>query len=105
MVNATLENKARSWAEKVAAGACGRHENGNAKACASDLSVGNPQGWLRAAENVGTATPRTNVDAVIEKFLDSRGHRANILSPNIDSVGVGIAYTPTSVYVVQEVGS
>lgn len=55
--------------------------------------------WLRAAENVGWATIRdindpaqvtSAVDRLHEGFMNSEGHRANILQAQHDHVGIGV---------------
>lgn len=43
-----------------------------------------------------------NVTAAEQAFMNSPGHRANILNPNYKQVGIGVRYSPQgSVYVVQ----
>ncbi|WP_325535473.1 CAP domain-containing protein [Sporomusa sp.] len=43
-----------------------------------------------------------NVTAAEQAFMNSPGHRANILNPNYKQVGIGVKYSPQgSVYVVQ----
>ena len=54
--------------------------------------------WERWAENVGTAR---DVQAVHRAFMDSPGHRANILGPDLTSMGVGIAARPDGIYVTE----
>jgi uncharacterized protein YkwD len=53
-----------------------------------------------AAENIGT---NSNVTAAHRAFMNSAGHRANILGANYTEIGVGVRYGPGGVvYVVQE---
>lgn len=53
-----------------------------------------------AGENLAI---NTSVDSAERAFMNSPGHRANILSPNYSQVGVGVAHSSNgSVYVVQE---
>lgn len=53
-----------------------------------------------AGENLAI---NTNVTTAEKAFMNSSGHRANILSPNYTEVGVGVRYDSTgSAYVVQE---
>ncbi|WP_245823942.1 CAP domain-containing protein [Sporomusa malonica] len=53
-----------------------------------------------AGENLAI---NSNVTAAEKAFMNSSGHRANILSPNYTEVGVGVRYDSAgSVYVVQE---
>lgn len=53
-----------------------------------------------AGENLAI---NTNVNTAETAFMNSSGHRANILSPNYTDVGLGVAYDAKgSAYVVQE---
>lgn len=54
---------------------------------ASDITTGLPAGWTNAGENVGFGG---SVDQVMQSFINSDGHRANILDPNFNSIGVGV---------------
>lgn len=56
--------------------------------------------YRAAGENLAI---NTNVTAAEKAFMNSSGHRANILNPNYNEVGVGVRTSPSgSVYVVQE---
>lgn len=100
-VHSALTNKARYWSRWMAAGNCGR-SNGMAKICHSTLAGGIGVAWTMLAENVGMATPRSNVIGVIKGLEASPGHRANILNSTVDWVGVGVAYDGNAVYITQE---
>jgi uncharacterized protein YkwD len=52
--------------------------------------------WSRVGENIagGSSTP----EAVVQQWMNSAPHKANILSPNFTDVGVGYAYASTSTY-------
>ncbi|MPN24443.1 hypothetical protein SDC9_171842 [bioreactor metagenome] len=57
-------------------------------------------GYSYAGENLAI---NSNVDAAEVAFMNSSGHRANILSKNFTEVGIGVKYAPSGqVYVVQE---
>lgn len=57
-------------------------------------------GYTYAGENLAI---NSNVDAAEVAFMNSSGHRANILSKNFTEVGIGVRYAPSGqVYVVQE---
>lgn len=43
-----------------------------------------------------------SVDAAEQAFMNSPGHRANILNANYTEVGIGVRYDGSQVYVVQE---
>ena len=70
--------------------------------CHSSLAGGISIPWSWLAENVGAASPRTNVQGVIEGFAHSPGHAANILSPNAKYAGIGVATAGNSVFVTEE---
>ena len=56
--------------------------------------------YRAAAENIAI---NTSVEGAQKAFMNSSGHRANILSSNYTSVGVGVAYAADGrVYVAQE---
>ncbi len=52
-----------------------------------------------AGENLAI---NSSVDRAEVAFMNSSGHRANILNPNFTEVGIGVRYKGGSVYVVQE---
>ena len=57
-------------------------------------------GYSYAGENLAI---NSNVAAAEKAFMNSSGHRANILNPNYTEVGVGVRYDAKgSAYVVQE---
>ena len=50
------------------------------------VSVGENLAW--GEENAGTP------EEIVEGWMDSSGHRANILRPEFQEIGVGLAYEP-----------
>ena len=52
--------------------------------------------WRAAGENIAAGYPTAR--AVVDGWLKSPGHCANIMSSNFKEVGVGYAYTTTSTY-------
>ena len=52
--------------------------------------------WRAAGENIAAGYPTAR--AVVDGWLKSAGHCANIMSANFKEVGVGYAYTTTSTY-------
>jgi uncharacterized protein YkwD len=54
--------------------------------------------WTALAENVGSAP---SADAAHGAFMNSQGHRVNILKPSVDYLGVGCYRTNGAVWVVQ----
>lgn len=56
--------------------------------------------YTYAGENLAI---NSNVDAAQVAFMNSSGHRANVLSSHFTEVGIGVRYAPSGpVYVVQE---
>ncbi len=92
-VDPGLSRKAQDWAEQLAATRSLRH---------SDLTVGVPDGWTSLAENVGSGTSTADMHA---RFMASTLHRANILEPRSNRVGIGVATgSDGRLYVVEEFG-
>ncbi len=52
--------------------------------------------WTTYAENI--AAGYQTASAAVQAWMQSPGHRANILSPSVDHIGVGYAYNPNSYY-------
>jgi hypothetical protein len=82
--------KAQAWADHMAATGVLEH---------SDLWADMPPGGFAVGENVGQGP---SLDAVNAAFLQSPKHRANLLDPQWNWVGTGIARTPNgTLFVVQ----
>jgi uncharacterized protein YkwD len=60
-----------------------------------DLTVFTPY-WLRLGENVGRGP---SVESLHAAFMASPGHRANILQPDYDHVGVGVTLDGSTIWV------
>jgi uncharacterized protein YkwD len=84
-----LNAKAQAWAEKLAR---------DGKLSHSDLSSGVPSCWRSLGENVGYGA---SAAAVEDAYMNSSGHRANILQSKWKYVGVGWAQAGNRVYTVQ----
>jgi uncharacterized protein YkwD len=62
-----------------------------------------PMGWTSAAENVAAGYA---VDAVVAGWMDSPGHRANILNPTATHIGIGYAVSASgTTYFTQDFAS
>ena len=60
-----------------------------------------PSGWSRVAENISATTaPNPTGTSSVAQLMGSTGHRANILTPQFNYLGVGVAKSPTSNWVV-----
>lgn len=79
-INWTAQAKAQAWAEQLASEGRLRH---------SVLTDG-MQGvtWCGLGENVGYGP---SVKAINDAYMNSPGHRANIVNPAFNSMGVGYA--------------
>ena len=107
-INGDLTNKAQSWADHLA-----RSSGGNCSMATlqhSNLAVGAPGGWRMLGENVGCRIAPGDVASFVsplqQSFMNSPGHRANILNGSFNVTGVGLAWAPASTnngwYVVYE---
>lgn len=77
--NGTLGTKAQRWAEQLAATCSLSH---------STLTDGAPSNWKLLGENVGRGG---SIEAIHTSYLDSPGHRANIMEPRFTQIGTGYA--------------
>ena len=90
-VNIDLYLKAQGWSDQMANAQRLYHSN---------LADGNGYNWYRLGENVGYGY---SIEQVHSAFMNSSGHRANILDGGFNRIGVGVTRTPDGRYwVVQE---
>jgi len=90
-VNVDLYLKASAWSNQLANDGYLHHSN---------LADGNGYNWYRLGENVGYGY---SLEQVQNAFMNSPGHRANILDGGFNRIGVGVTRTPDGRYwVVQE---
>ncbi len=82
-VDIRMTNAARDWAEEMV-------DRGHL-VHAPDITVGAPTGWRKAGENIGRGS---GVTGLVSAFMNSPGHRANVLDPAFTRIGVGVAHTP-----------
>lgn len=101
-VNWNLEDKAHLWAAWMAGGGCGRGANGVPTICHSNLTSGITVNWSLLEENVGAASPASNVMGIAVGFERSPLHSANMLNRKVTAIGVGVAYSGNVVMVAQE---
>ena len=88
-VDSALTSAARSWAAKMARDGTISH----------NVGIGSQVTASKLSENVGMGA---TVDSVHQNFLNSPGHRANMVDRGVNSVGVGVAYANGYVFVVQD---
>lgn len=91
------DNFAREWSTFMAGGGCVQRDG--VQLChrqnlAMIASMVSPRGWTRAGENVGTVPDGGTVEALHQAFLNSASHRANLLSPYYNAVGIGVHFDP-----------
>jgi hypothetical protein len=77
--NAAMNAVAQSWAQQMAANGQMTHN--------PNYSTQIPAGWSAAGENV--ATGHRSPTLVVDAWMNSAGHRANILSTSYNSIGAG----------------
>ncbi len=75
---------ARSWSWQMAAAARLAHN----PALVGDLAASGSGGWTAIAENVGYG-PAGSPDSLFRAYMNSAGHRANILDRSMRYLGVG----------------
>ena len=56
--------------------------------------------WQKLGENVGCGD--VNVDELEQKFMESPKHRANIMDPTFDTIGIGIVMKGDVMFVTQQ---
>ncbi|HEY63902.1 MAG TPA: CAP domain-containing protein [Caldilineae bacterium] len=87
-----LRTAARQHAQDMAEHDFFSHTGSDGSSLADRINRVNYPNWLYAAENIaaGFAQP----EDVVQAWLNSPAHRANILHPNLKEIGVGYAYDP-----------
>lgn len=87
-LNSVLHEAAQGHAEDMLARGYFAHESPSG-ATVRQRSRKAGYDWASIGENI--AFGQTSVDEVVETWMDSPGHRKNILSPNFSELGVGLA--------------
>ena len=89
-INETLMAKAQAWSDYLASVRTLQH---------SSLGDAVDPGWWMLGENVGYGP---SVEAIERAFMNSPGHRANILNPEFNWAGTGVAVSGNgTVFLVQ----
>ena len=89
-MNKQFADRALNWARELARCRCLKHRQG---------PYGAPAGWYAAAENVGRGW---SLEQVHRAFLNSPGHRENILTRRFTHIGTGVARAANGeIFVVQ----
>jgi uncharacterized protein YkwD len=88
-VNVQLSQAAQRYSDVLATDACFAHTCGPLPEMTQrDAQVGY-DGWTAIGENIAAGYPTP--EAVVAGWMNSEGHRANILSPNYREIGIGLA--------------
>ena len=80
--NGLMNRRAMNWAAELARCQCLKHRRG---------PYGAPRGWCAAAENVGRSGNGGTLRGVHLAFMNSPGHRRNVLNRRWTDLGVGVA--------------
>ena len=86
-VNVELSNLSRAHAQVMAD--AGEIFHGN------PISAGYTGGWSKLGENVGVGA---NVQVLVDAFVASPGHFANIIDPSFTEIGVGVVWLDSALY-------
>lgn len=91
-VNDDLTNIARTWTDQMIANGGLSHN--------PSLAAEAPGGWSKLGENVGVGY---DVSSLMQAFINSPAHYANLVDPRYSSVGIGVTVTPDGrVWVTQD---
>ena len=86
-VDGELTALARDWAAQMAAAGAISH--------AQPISAGVTQDWQKLGENVGKGP---SVDPIMDAFIASPGHYANLMDPAFTKIGVGVVWSDGVLY-------
>lgn len=87
-LNNNLATAAQRHAQDMAATRTLSHQGSDGSTLRSRID-GTNYGWMAIGENV--AMGQTSPEAVMRSWMNSAGHRRNILNPNFQELGVGYA--------------
>ena len=90
-MNQWMADFAQNWAERMAATCTLRHS--------ANYATANPYPWRRLAENVGSGP---SLASAHRAFLNSPSHKANIVDPDFNYLGTGVAKGCGHYWVVHE---
>jgi hypothetical protein len=94
-VDGDLRSWARTHSQFMADGGCPDGKS-ICHSTSDQLKNAGGTGWSKIGENVGLGG---TVQAIHDAFMNSSGHRANILDPDYNYVGIGTVHTGDSIYV------
>lgn len=102
--NANLAWSADQYTRVLAETGCWGHDCGPVPGLADRMRLAGYTDWRFVGENLaaGWASP----EAAVAAWMESSGHRANILNPEYTEIGVGLAHGgPWRIYWAQEFGA
>lgn len=94
--NPTLATAARRYAGYMASANFFSHSGPDGSTMTSRIEAAGYRPWTFVAENLGAG--QSSPEQVVDGWMNSPGHRANILSPKVREIGVGYAYQAGSRY-------
>jgi len=83
-----LSGAAQDYSQVLATTGCFEHTCGAVPNFAKRAARSGYTGWTALAENIAAGYP--TAEAVVSGWMNSPGHRANILSPSYTEIGVGV---------------
>jgi uncharacterized protein YkwD len=94
--NAALTASAEAYSLAMATGDFFSHTGLDGSTFSARNQAAGYSGWSWMAENI--AAGQRSADEVFTAWMNSPGHRANILNPQAREIGLGHAYGPVSTY-------
>jgi uncharacterized protein YkwD len=88
-LSSELGHAAQMYSAVLASSGCFAHDCGPVPNMAERLGRAGYTGWTAIAENIAAGYPTP--EAVLDGWLTSPGHRANILSARYTEIGIGLA--------------
>jgi uncharacterized protein YkwD len=87
-MNAQLNDAAQGYSQVLASSGCFEHTCGPVPDFADRAKQAGYTGWNALGENIAAGYP--SAEAVVAGWMNSPGHRANILSPKFTEMGIGL---------------
>ena len=98
--NNILDNAARTHSADMARVSIMSHTGSDGSApsdrvLTATMQSGTSLEWFTLAENVITSSRAESGQRLVSSWMNSPGHRANILNPNVNTIGIGVARDAT----------